>query len=498
MSANMAGRQKSKDLMDDMFLNNNNGNAFPCGYNLYNRMCMLDERTATNIKCYLTMGNLCENLIINNEEQYLEIAIQMKDDKLIDKIENVLIRRINENCCVDMFQLAITFELGTLQKMTEFMIYKNMDILCESSQIESLGQCVIQKLVESPLIRDHPATPKAIEHWYKYEREPRVSYRNKMVEHVELHAQRYTPPLETNNNVVTYNVFFSIDKGTQRLNVTVLDINKPTQKSVSLKEIPRLDSGFAVCCRQIDEDDPPFVLISGGRSTPRSVFCCDIVEGSQKKCSKKLNRGRSFHSMAAVGHNIFVLGGVDKGEPVASIELRERKSHTWKEVGELQVPVHKAACCVHKGNIYMFGGETGNGIRTKSIQKYDTLTRRVSLESELPFAVSKSRVVVMDDCIYLVTKGHDTIRYCPQSKEIHRMQASPVSSKYMALFSDGVEIYLAGGSESDRTHAYAFRLMRDTGTWQQTTLSLKNSICDSRGCSMTIPTKYSNSVVPFA
>ncbi len=69
---------------------------------------------------------------------------------------------------------------------------------------------------------------------------------------------------------------------------------------------------------------------------------------------------RHGHASVAIGHRIFVFGGIGKNsQPLASVEVYDARADTWQALPPLPSPRSAASVAAYGGRIYLMGGKRG-------------------------------------------------------------------------------------------------------------------------------------------
>lgn len=163
----------------------------------------------------------------------------------------------------------------------------------------------------------------------------------------------------------------------------------PTEKTSSVF-LPNQSQEFegSVWC---SINDGSFVL-TGGNSIQvrRQTLIIDYLTGSV--CNGVLMHcGRFNHAMVCVGNYLYAIGG-SNGNALRECEKYDIILDNWQKVGNLNVAREYLAACVHRGRIYVAGGEGAD-----SIEAYNTVSNKFSLlRVRLP-TFSKSLMASVDD-----------------------------------------------------------------------------------------------------
>ena len=163
----------------------------------------------------------------------------------------------------------------------------------------------------------------------------------------------------------------------------------PTQKTSSVF-LPNQSQEFegSVWCFINDGS----IVLTGGNSLQvrRQTLIIDYITGNI--CNGALMHvGRYNHAMVCVGNYLYAIGG-SNGNALRECEKYDVVLDNWQKVGNLNVAREYLAACVHRGRIYVAGGEGAD-----SIEAYNTVSNKFSLlRVRLP-TFSKSLMASVDD-----------------------------------------------------------------------------------------------------
>jgi hypothetical protein len=141
-------------------------------------------------------------------------------------------------------------------------------------------------------------------------------------------------------------------------------------------------------------------LVFGGGASTTFDTAQELVPGGVARQIGHLPVAASDLSAVSTGGAVYILGGYDRREPLASV-IRTTDGRRFATVGNLPTAVRYTAVAALGGRIYTFGGELSNGADTDVIQEYDTSTRRASIVGRLPESVSHASALVLNGTIYL-------------------------------------------------------------------------------------------------
>lgn len=114
--------------------------------------------------------------------------------------------------------------------------------------------------------------------------------------------------------------------------------------------------------------------------------------------------GRFNHTMVCLGNFLYAIGG-SNGNALKECEKYDTNKDTWQKVGNLNVAREYLAACVHRGRIYVAGGEGAD-----SIEAYNTVSNKFSLlRVRLP-TFSKTLMASIDDQM-IIFQGRKIISF---------------------------------------------------------------------------------------
>ena len=186
---------------------------------------------------------------------------------------------------------------------------------------------------------------------------------------------------------------------------------------------------------------------------------------------------RQETAVAALDGGVWVLGGFDaSGRVVATVEIYDPISDTWRRGPDLPVPMHHANVAVADGTLYIVGFLVGRFIATGQVFSYDKGADAWTERTSMPRGSERgaSGVGVVDNKIYVAggfrsAAVGDFSVYDPQTDSWASLPNAPVPSDHLvAAGIDGI-IYTAGGRQSSiaahRPRLDAFD--PSTGVWSQ-------------------------------
>ena len=141
------------------------------------------------------------------------------------------------------------------------------------------------------------------------------------------------------------------------------------------------------------------LIVTGGNSpaTRRQTLTIDPLTG-RTFVGNLMHVGRYHHAAVFVGQFLYVMGG-SNGVPIKECEKYNISTNTWQKAGNLNVAREYLAACMHRGRIYVAGGEGADSIET-----YNTVSNKFSLlRVRLP-GVSQTFMASVDDQILIFHK----------------------------------------------------------------------------------------------
>ncbi|HEX9032605.1 MAG TPA: hypothetical protein VF834_12225 [Streptosporangiaceae bacterium] len=155
------------------------------------------------------------------------------------------------------------------------------------------------------------------------------------------------------------------------------------------------------------------LVLFGGRAG-HSISGVQVLSGTGKAAmSPRLPQARSGLATVTAGGSTFLIGGTNRGGPLASV-LKTTDGVHYVTAATLPVPVSQTGAVVAAGSLWVFGGVTSSGL-TSAIQRVDLRTGRATVAGRLPAPVAAESVFVLHGQIYLAggrteaaTGGHGT------------------------------------------------------------------------------------------
>jgi N-acetylneuraminic acid mutarotase len=180
-----------------------------------------------------------------------------------------------------------------------------------------------------------------------------------------------------------------------------------------------------------------------------------------------LPAARHIHAAVAVGSVMYVLGGRDGEDTVASVFKVDTTQGTWSQVAPMPTVRHALAACTIGSDIYVFGGFDGHHQIQNSVFKFDTEADEWSTLAPMPHACSFHSASVLDSLVYIVGAGaigRDVLCFDPTSGVWSTLAPTSIRRKTGASFVVGGCLHAAGG----KTTAFASSVERydvASNTW---------------------------------
>ncbi len=115
----------------------------------------------------------------------------------------------------------------------------------------------------------------------------------------------------------------------------------------------------------------------------------------------------------SIGGQVYIAGGMDAGVPAADLQVYDPAADTWTAGAPMPRAVASAAAAVVGDKLYIINGaavgQDGTLAPGRSLQVYDSVTHRWSLESETPLATAGSSAVSVGSRIYLMGGATDAV-----------------------------------------------------------------------------------------
>ncbi|XP_029968584.1 kelch-like protein 6 [Salarias fasciatus] len=157
------------------------------------------------------------------------------------------------------------------------------------------------------------------------------------------------------------------------------------------------------------------VYISGGKETQHDVWKYNSALDKWIQIDL-LSTGRWRHKMAVHGGKVYVLGGFDGVQRLASVEAYDPFHNRWTQVTPLADGVSSFAAASFDRWIYVIGGGPDGKLATDKVQRWEPGTDCWELRAPIPTETKCTNAVTFKDCIYVVGGAmHAMYCYSPLS-----------------------------------------------------------------------------------
>ena len=147
------------------------------------------------------------------------------------------------------------------------------------------------------------------------------------------------------------------------------------------------------------------LYLTGAGARNDEVWRYELVSG-WSRCAD-LVVGRRRHCLAAVGANLFLLGGYsDAAKSILDgVERLNTLTNKSKAAGSLAKAVHTAACVVYNSCVYIFGGNDPSK-PVNHVQMYDTAMQGCTLlKRPMPRPMSVLRAALFQSSVIILMRG---------------------------------------------------------------------------------------------
>lgn len=211
-----------------------------------------------------------------------------------------------------------------------------------------------------------------------------------------------------------------------------------TNEFFSLKQLPfKKRNEFSVCT--IGND----IYVSGGLRSSE-FWKYDPVFDTWLR-GPNLIHARRRHGMSAMDSLIFVLGGFDEDNVLATVEYWDIESNRWEEGGSLNQPVENMGYVAFGKYIYLFGGKNNDEVVTNCVQCYDTVSKYcTTLTCDLPANDMCLSAVVFNNYIYVVGL-EGVFRFSPDREHWDILPDMSSARDFISLAVLDEKLYALGG-----------------------------------------------------
>ncbi|MYC75506.1 hypothetical protein F4X10_07050 [Candidatus Poribacteria bacterium] len=275
----------------------------------------------------------------------------------------------------------------------------------------------------------------------------------------ERKADMPTPRSGVSTSVVNGKIYAIGGLELKRFEIDVILNDEPRKvKRLELKELPTVEMYDPITDTWTQKADMPTpritrtcvvdgkIYASGGRA-PNNIkkkkpWRLDTVEVYNPTTNtwtkaKKMNHARSGTAISVVDGKIYVMGGTGwpqipfhPGPFLSSMEVYNRKTNQWREIGDMPAAKSSHTASVIDGNIYVIGGFfRGNGLDVKyfkTIDIYHPETGRWTQKPDMPVSKLGHTTEVINGKIYIFT-GADPDEVPVATVEIYAPEGFPQS-----------------------------------------------------------------------
>ena len=169
---------------------------------------------------------------------------------------------------------------------------------------------------------------------------------------------------------------------------------------------------------------------------------------------------RQETGVAALGGDIYVVGGFTGAGVVPTVEAYDPASRSWRDAGVLPLAVHHANVAAVNGKLYVVGALTGlNFAATRAVYEYDPATRTWTPKAQLPAGTERggAAVAVAQGRIYLAggfrqgAAVADFSSYDPSTDTHAPLAPLPVARDHLVGGAVGDSIFAIGGRSGSIT-----------------------------------------------
>lgn len=169
---------------------------------------------------------------------------------------------------------------------------------------------------------------------------------------------------------------------------------------------------------------------------------------------------RSTFAFQTIGSKSYAFGGSYGGTLNNSMSVYDHITGQWSTVSQVNAPTPRCAMssCVHKGKLYMFGGQingstVGTGASTAESYVFDPTTSSWSAIASMPTASQWGAAASLGDLIYIAggyvttmtTQINNVYEYNPTTNTYRALAALPQASNGHGMVGIKDALYLFGG-----------------------------------------------------
>ena len=191
--------------------------------------------------------------------------------------------------------------------------------------------------------------------------------------------------------------------------------------------MPTPRSAFGAAC-----DSKGNIYCIGGYSNSQHITAVEILDSKTKQWREgpPLQEKRSYVQAAAIGNNIYAVGGTNGTTRLKSVE-KLSNGDRWVPVAELNVPRSRPGVATLNGCIYAVGGYDGSD-HLNSIECYNPKIDKWTLIETMSVPRNSPAVCNVDGCLY-IAGGHDGKKLVRSVEVYHPSTSKWTSIKCMQL-----------------------------------------------------------------
>ena len=181
---------------------------------------------------------------------------------------------------------------------------------------------------------------------------------------------------------------------------------------------------------------------------------------------------RLMMAWAVLDGKIWVVGGMSRGENLATVESYDTRTGTWQSEPPLPVPLHHATAATYRGEVVVIGGAEDN-LADASNKVFAFRDGQWAELPSLQHARAASAAAVVDDKLVVVGGQDDKQIVAPtevfDGQSWSQAADLPTPREHLAAVSDGVYVYTVGGRQltADENSAKFERFDPETGKWDE-------------------------------
>ncbi|KAK3580709.1 hypothetical protein CHS0354_005713 [Potamilus streckersoni] len=451
----------------------------------------VDKDTFKTLLKYIYTGD--DLITMENVQNLLRVANMLQVECLQEHCENFLNKILSAENCLSIWKMASAIGCLKLVRKTWNYILENFVIIMEFDEFDSLD---VNDIIS--LIRDNDLNTSseevvydAVIKWIQANPEERKSQIDNLLTHIRfpfistkyinehkdikiltnsMYFQELMKdfPIRTNendSNLINSRIFQPHQyqhRQEQVLCIVGIRSRHPNPQQTELKCFSyRRDSEyvmaklpvepgacFAVCCTKED------VYLSGGYHGQTLFLHYNGITNTWQQC-EGLKEGRWGHDMVLLNGNVYSIGGSSRSsQTLSSIECYTPQNNHNEIVGNLSLPVSFMASAAIKNKIFIFGGMLQDRTFSQNIQCFDIENRTCKIVGSMPeMTTSASRVVVIENAVYIFYRGSDIMMYTEESG-LTKVGTMPEFDHYGVVHHNG--LILIVGCRNNQYSSLAF------------------------------------------